>query len=107
VGALLHDIGKRGEGDHTEVGVGLAPVIATRMGFDRDDVDTLRTLVREHLLLPETATRRDLEDPATVDAVAARVGTVEVLELLWALAEADGPATGPAAWSTWKAGLIE
>jgi [protein-PII] uridylyltransferase len=52
------------------------------------------------------ATRRDLADPATVAAVVSAVEDVETLHLLGALAEADGLATGPAAWSNWKAGLI-
>jgi [protein-PII] uridylyltransferase len=86
--------------------VRLVAAVATRMGFDASDVDTLVALVRDHLLLAETATRRDLSDPATVDSVATRVGTTEQLELLAALTEADARATGPAAWSPWKAELI-
>jgi [protein-PII] uridylyltransferase len=69
-------------------------------------VDTLETVVRHHLLLPKTATRRDLDDPVTIETVAKAVGSHEVLELLAALATADAHATGPAAWSPWKAGLI-
>ncbi len=65
------------------------------------------TLVRNHLLLPEIATRRDLDDPSTVAGVAAAVGDVDVLDLLHALAEADAAATGPAAWSDWKKALID
>jgi [protein-PII] uridylyltransferase len=106
VGALLHDIGKGAGGDHTAVGVRMVEDIARRMAFDEADVQTLRLLVRDHLLLAETATRRDLDDPATVDAVAARVETVERLELLAALTEADSLATGPTAWSSWKADLV-
>jgi [protein-PII] uridylyltransferase len=64
-------------------------------------------MVRHHLLLPDVATRRDLADPATAQAVADAVGTAEVLELLHALTEADSAATGPAAWSSWKGGLID
>jgi [protein-PII] uridylyltransferase len=67
----------------------------------------LETLVRHHLLLPDTATRRDLDDPVTVETVAAAVGGHEVLELLAALTVADAHATGPAAWGAWKAGLVE
>jgi [protein-PII] uridylyltransferase len=63
-------------------------------------------MVEHHLLLPDVATRRDLSDPATARAVADAVGSAEVLELLHALTEADSAATGPAAWSSWKAGLI-
>lgn len=107
VAALLHDIGKGSPGDHSEAGEPLAVTAAARMGFDPDDVATLALLVRHHLLLVEAATRRDLEDPATVSAVADVLGTTEVLELLAALTRADAQATGPAAWSEWKAGLVE
>jgi [protein-PII] uridylyltransferase len=106
VGALLHDIGKGHPGDHTEVGRRLVVTIAERMGFPPSDVETLRTLVDCHLLLAETATRRDLDDPRTVEIVAGRVGDLETLELLRALTEADSRATGPTAWNTWKEGLV-
>jgi [protein-PII] uridylyltransferase len=69
-------------------------------------VSILKTLVRHHLLLAETATRRDLSDEATISAVAAAVGDQTTLELLAVLTEADSLATGPAAWGTWKAGLV-
>ncbi len=106
VGALLHDIGKGFPGDHTEVGVRIVGDIARRLGFPPDDVDILVSLVSHHLLLSELATRRDLDDPATVDAVVRAVGDRTRLELLAALTEADSRATGPAAWGSWKAGLV-
>jgi len=106
VGALLHDIGKGFPGDHTEVGVEVVGRIGPRMGFGPDDVAVLVDMVRHHLLLPDVATRRDLDDPATVEAVAASVGDRDLLELLAALTEADSLATGPAAWGSWKAGLV-
>ncbi|HMC68134.1 MAG TPA: ACT domain-containing protein [Mycobacteriales bacterium] len=62
--------------------------------------------MRHHLLLPDTATRRDLDDPATVQLVAESCGDRDTLDLLHALTEADGLATGPAAWGDWKAGLV-
>ncbi|MFB6859261.1 [protein-PII] uridylyltransferase, partial [Streptomyces sp. NPDC056341] len=106
VAALLHDIGKGWPGDHSVAGEIIAKDVAARIGFDRADVTVVATLVRHHLLLIETATRRDLEDPATVRAVADAVGTVGTLELLHALTEADALATGPAAWSTWRGSLV-
>jgi [protein-PII] uridylyltransferase len=63
-------------------------------------------MVRLHLLLPDAATRRDLDDPVTVQKVAEAVGDPLTLTLLGALAEADGLATGTSAWGPWKAGLV-
>lgn len=106
VGALLHDIGKGYPGDHTEVGMEVLGRLGPRMGFPPEDVATLQELVRHHLLLPDIATRRDLDDDGTLRHVAAMVGTSSVLRLLHALTIADSTATGPAAWNTWKADLV-
>ena len=106
VGALLHDIGKGRPGDHSLVGTAMVAEIAPRMGFPEADVHVLMQMVEHHLLLPDVATRRDLADPTTAAAVAAKVGSQEVLDLLHALTEADSLATGPAAWSPWKGRLV-
>jgi [protein-PII] uridylyltransferase len=106
IGALLHDIGKGFPGDHTEIGMEVVHRLATRMGFGPADVGTLVDMVRFHLLLPDTATRRDLDDPTTVSNVARSAGDRVTLHLLAALTEADSRATGPSAWGTWKAGLV-
>ncbi|MGI5471111.1 [protein-PII] uridylyltransferase [Streptomyces sp. CA-132043] len=104
--ALLHDIGKGWPGDHSVSGETIARDVTARLGFDAKDTDVVATLVRHHLLLIETATRRDLDDPATIASVARVVGTAGTLELLHALTEADALATGPAAWSRWREGLV-
>jgi [protein-PII] uridylyltransferase len=106
VGALLHDIGKGRGGDHTEAGIDLIATIGPRMGYPDDEVAVLVDLCRHHLLLPEVATRRDLSDPGTISAVAAAVDSVEFLDLLVALTEADSIATGPFTWNSWRAGLL-
>jgi len=107
VGALLHDIGKGHVGDHSEVGAALTDEIAAAMGFAEHDRAVLVMLVRHHLLLPDTATRRDLDDPVTSTRVAQAVGSSGSLDLLHALTYADAAATGPGAWSEWKASLID
>lgn len=105
--ALLHDIGKGGDGDHSEVGEGLAAGIARRLGFREPDAAVIARLVRRHLLLVDAATSRDLDDPATIASVAAAVGDARVLDLLAILTEADALATGPAAWSPWRRQLVD
>ena len=104
--ALLHDVGKGWPGDHSVTGEVVARDVVRRMGLPAPDVDLVASAVRLHLLLPMVATRRDLDDPVTVKQVATAVGSRALLELLHALAIADGLATGPAAWNDWKATLV-
>ena len=106
VGTLLHDIGKGYPGDHTAVGIEVVRRVTTRMGFAPADVEVLVDMVRHHLLLPDAATRRDLDDPTTIARVAGAAGNRGTLHLLAALTEADSRATGPSAWGPWKAGLV-
>jgi [protein-PII] uridylyltransferase len=106
LGALLHDIGKGMPGDHSEAGASLVPSIAARIGLDDADVDLLAQLVAQHLLLSETATRRDPGDPATARIVADQVGTARALHLLHLLTQADARATGPTVWTEWRAELV-
>ncbi|MFE4517670.1 [protein-PII] uridylyltransferase [Kitasatospora sp. NPDC056783] len=107
VAALLHDIGKGWPGDHSRAGEVIVRDLAARMGFGPEDTGTLAVLVRHHLALVDTATRRDPDDPATVEAITGVVTTLPELELLHALTEADALATGPAAWSGWRASLVD
>jgi [protein-PII] uridylyltransferase len=104
--ALLHDIGKGWPGDHSVSGEVVARDVCKRLGLGDADTELVAAAARHHLLLPEVATRRDLDDPVTVEQVAETVGSRTLLELLHALAAADGLATGPAAWNDWKAGLV-
>ncbi|HYP24682.1 MAG TPA: [protein-PII] uridylyltransferase [Actinomycetota bacterium] len=106
VATLLHDAGKGSGEDHSVAGERLARSAATRMGFDHATVEEIATLVRWHLLLVDTATRRDLDDGAVIEDVAARVGTPRLLRLLYVLTVADATATGPEAWTPWKASLV-
>ena len=104
LGALLHDLGKSREGDHSEVGAELVKPIARRMGLAAEDVDTLVRIVRHHLLLPVTAARLDPSDPATVERVlTALEGDATAFDVLSALTEADSLATGPTVWTPGRA----
>ena len=104
--ALFHDIGKGAQEDHSIRGVRLIEPIAQRIGFDAKEIEILKNLVLHHLLLSSTATRRDLDDPATIQSIVSLIPDVNTLELLHALSIADGEATGSAGWSDWKATLV-
>ena len=107
LGALFHDIGKGYTGDHTTAGMEIVRGLGHRLGIGLADTDVLIAMVEHHLLLPDVAVRRDLTDSATLSHVAESVGSVEVLDLLHALTEADSKATGPSAWGSWKEGLVD
>lgn len=109
VAALLHDLGKLpGAADHSATGAPIARRAAERFGYEPRDVEVVERLVREHLTMVDLATRRDPDDPRTVEAVVAAVdGRSDVLDLLRALTEADALAAGPAAWSRWRARLVD
>ena len=104
--AIFHDIGKGSGTDHSVAGELLTRRALARMGLDADELEEVAVLVRHHLLLVETATRRDLDDPSVVEGVAAALGSPRRLRLLHLLTVADGLATGPAAWNDWKGTLV-
>jgi [protein-PII] uridylyltransferase len=104
--ALFHDIGKGDVEDHSIRGERLIGPLAQRIGFPPEDIEVIKILIKHHLLLSSTATRRDLDDPATIQSILAVIPDLTTLELLHALSIADGEATGSAGWSDWKATLV-
>jgi [protein-PII] uridylyltransferase len=106
LGALLHDIAKGKSGDHSVVGEQIARDVAVRIGVDAAGADDLAWVVRNHLLLADTATRRDLGDDRTISRYADEVHDAPRNALLYALTLGDSRATGPAAWSSSKAALV-
>lgn len=104
--AFLHDIGKARGGDHSELGADLASAFLRRAGFGPATIGAVSEAVRLHLLLPETATRRDIADPVVIDEVADDVGTGRQLRILYLLAIADLRATGTTVWNPWRASLL-
>jgi [protein-PII] uridylyltransferase len=104
--AFLHDIGKALPGDHSEVGAEIAAALLTRLGFDRL-VEPVSRLVRLHLLLATTATKRDTSDPRVLATVAADCGSLRLLQALYLLSVADARATGRSFWTDWKTTLFK
>ena len=106
LGALLHDVGKTGHGNHVAGGARVADETLAHMRAEGPTADLVRFLVSEHLLLSDTATRRDLEDEELVHGLAERIGEPARLASLTLLTIADARATGPLAWTPWRAALV-
>jgi [protein-PII] uridylyltransferase len=104
--ALLHDIGKGSGESHSIAGARIARSVCRRMGLSSEQSSEVETLVRHHLLLSDTATRRDLDDGGVIAGVAESLADARLLRLLYVLSIADGRATGPEAWTEWKSALV-
>jgi [protein-PII] uridylyltransferase len=103
---LLHDIAKGRGGDHSVLGAEVAERLCPRLGLSAEETETVAWLVRHHLIMSNTAFRRDLDDPKTIADFVAVVQSVERLRLLLVLTVADIRAVGPKAWNGWKAQLL-
>lgn len=107
-GALLHDIGKGTPGgNHSEKGAQMVRCLLEEKGYRPEEIDTVAFLVREHLLLAKTATRRDINDEETAITLARRIQDVDRLKMLFLLTAADSMATGPKAWNSWTSALYK
>ena len=107
-GGLLHDVGKAVEvHDHSTHGAHIVRQVFERMGFSDEDIETIAFLVREHLFLIHTATRRDINDEKIIVQCARVFRDADHLKMLYLLTVADSQATGPKAWSDWKATLLK
>ncbi len=105
--ALLHDIGKGEKGyDHASRGAEIARKVLARFGYEKDKIDTIAFLVKEHLFLMKIATRRDLHDEETSIFCARRIKDIRLLKMLYLLTVADSISTGPKAWNDWSAALL-
>jgi len=106
VATLLHDIAKGRGGDHSELGARIAQEVCPRLGLSPEETETISWLVLHHLLISQTAFKRDIEDPKTILDIADLVQSPERLRLLLVLTVADMRAVGPKVWNGWKATLL-
>jgi [protein-PII] uridylyltransferase len=105
--ALLHDIGKGdAEDDHAAEGAAIVEKLLIQKGLKAQDVESVVFLVRRHLYLIKTATRRDINDEETAVFTARTIKDIERLKMLYLLTVADSISTGPMAWNSWTAALL-
>ncbi len=103
---LLHDIAKGRGGDHSELGAELALEVCPGLGLSAEETETVSWLVLHHLLLSQTAFKRDIDDPKTILDLADTIQSPERLRLLMVLTVADMRAVSSKVWNGWKATLL-
>ena len=106
VAILLHDIAKGRGGDHSELGAEVALEVCPALGMSAEETETVSWLVLHHLLLSQTAFRRDIDDPKTILDIAETIQSPERLRLLLVLTVADMRAVSAKVWNGWKATLL-
>jgi [protein-PII] uridylyltransferase len=103
---LLHDIAKGRGGDHSVIGEEVALKLCPRLGLTSEETEQVAWLVRWHLLMSNTAFKRDIDDAKTIQDFVDQVQSPERLKLLLVLTVADIRAVGPKTWNGWKAALL-
>ncbi len=106
LGVLFHDIGKAFGSGHAVTGAELVPKMLGRLGMDEKDIATVKFLVRQHLILADTAQYRDTSDEKLIVEFAREIGTIENLNMLFLLTFVDVRAVGPEVWNKWKGALF-
>lgn len=106
VALFLHDIGKGRKEAHELVGARIAKKLGPRLGLSAHETETVVWLVKNHLVMSQTAQTRDIADPRTIANFAAIVQTMEQLRLLLVLTVCDIRAVGPGVWNGWKGQLL-
>jgi [protein-PII] uridylyltransferase len=106
VAVFLHDVAKGRMEDHSVAGAAVARELGPRLGLNAAETETAAWLIENHLLMSDTAQRRDLADRRTIETFAARVQTMERLKMLFLLTVCDIQAVGPGVWNGWKGELL-
>jgi [protein-PII] uridylyltransferase len=110
---LLHDIGKGwpdatgSTAHHSQSGADLCDRILPRLRVSVEDAAEVRRLVRDHLVMYQVATRRDLDDPETVEEFCRHLQGRQSLHNLYLLTVADVSTTSPTAMTSWKARMLD
>jgi [protein-PII] uridylyltransferase len=119
IGAFFHDIGKQDAGStgevldlsHSVLGARLIKEILPPLGFN-EVVDDITLLIKEHLTLSETATKKDIEDEAVSRFVADALDNREdLLDILYLITKADNLSLEPdlsrkKVWTSWRESLV-
>lgn len=103
---ILHDVGKARDGDHSVIGEQIAEEVSVRLQTPENKKRMIMFLVRQHLIMPDIAFRRDFTDQALLVDFARLVGAPELLRMLYVLCVADIKAVGPDVWTDWKGELL-
>jgi [protein-PII] uridylyltransferase len=104
---LLHDIEKpSGISGHDSRGADTAEKILRSLSVD-DPFNDVAFLIRNHLVMEQTAFRRNFHAPETIGEFAALFSRQEQLDMLLLVTYCDLSAVNRNVWSSWKEAVLE
>jgi [protein-PII] uridylyltransferase len=104
---LFHDIAKPiTHSGHELVGSQIAENIMQRYGYSDTEIEMVKFLVENHLLMEQTAFRRNLNDVNILNSFRSKFKNIQELDYLYLLTYADLSAVNPSLWTTWKSSLL-
>jgi [protein-PII] uridylyltransferase len=104
--AVFHDVAKGRGGDHSELGAVEVEAFCAMLEIEPAEREMVAWLVRHHLMMSQTAQRKDLSDPQNIQQFAELVGNTRYLDHLYLLTVADIAGTSPKLWNNWKNKLL-
>ena len=104
---LLHDTGRaEGGKNHSYASTALTDQVCRRLQISDKRRQKLLFLVDNHLLLWQTATTRNLDDPEVITAFGRIVRHRDWLDALYLHTIADSRGTNETGWTDWKESLV-
>ena len=104
---LFHDIAKPiTHSGHELIGSQIAENVMQRFGYNEDEIELVSFLVKNHLLMEQTAFRRNLSDVNILNSFRSEFKNIQELDYLYLLTYADLSAVNPSLWTTWKSSLL-
>jgi [protein-PII] uridylyltransferase len=98
---------KEGGGDHSELGAIEVEAFSKRHRLPEEQKQCLIWLVKNHLLMSQTAQRQDIYDLKTIQHFCEQLPKQSYLDYLYILTVADICATNSTLWNAWKDSLLK
>lgn len=104
---LFHDIAKPiTHSGHELIGSQIAENVLQRYDYEEEKIELVSFLVENHLLMEQTAFRRNLNDAEILNSFRAKFKNLQELDFLYLLTYADLSAVNPSLWTSWKSALL-